>query len=171
MKFKVLTDKESKDLIGTYYTLCDLIDKVHAESIAILEKKYQEYLQNFNPKILWIFTRTQLTFEQFISGIDDLGHISIIEHSGKKYLDVTYFYTPKSIDNVIKLSDKENALISAACDNGLDIFRKHNTYINRLVRYAAQPLELENSDFDNFDKYKRWSCELKEAWDNYNQVP
>ena len=171
MKYKILTDKESKELIGTYFTLRDLIDEVHTLAISVLEKKYQEYLLNFNPKVLWIFTRTQLTFEDFISGINDIGHVTIEEFSGKKYVQMTHFFTPKSINNVLNLNVTEYELIEAACDYGLDVYKNHNKYINRMVRYAAQPLELENCDFDNFDKYKKWSKELKEVLDTYKQMP
>lgn len=171
MKFKVLTEKESSDLIATYYTLRDLIDEIHTEAVAILERKYKEYVLNFNPTVFWFFTRTQLTFDEFISGIDGIGHVGIEEYNGKKYLQDSCFYTPKSINNVLKLSDLEYKLVETACINGLNIYKNHNKYINRLVRYAAKPLELESVDFDNFDKYKLWSKEIKEALDNYKQVP
>ena len=171
MKYKTLTDKESRELLNYYKVLVDLIDETHALSVKLLEQKYNEYVQNFNPKVLYIFTRTMLTFDEFVSGIDDLGHVSIKEFNGKKYLEVYYYYSARNIANVLKLDEKENELISTACNYGLDLYKIHNKYINRLIKYADIPYQFENDDFDKFDKYKYWSTEIKEVLDKYKAVP
>lgn len=171
MKFKTLTDKESKELLNSYIVLVDLIDEIHALSVKLLEQKYQEYVQNFNPKVLYIFTRKLLTFDEFVSGIDNLGHVSVKEFSGKKYLEVYYHYSSRNIIHVLKLDEKESELISTACNYGLDIYKIHNSYINRMLKYADRPYQLENDDFDKFDKYKYWGTKIKKVLDTYKTVP
>lgn len=171
MKYKTLSDKESRELLNHYQVLTEVIDEIHTLSVQLLEQKYQEYVQNFNPKVLYFFTRTMLTFDEFVSGIDDLGHVSVKEFSGKKYLEVYYYYSARNISNVLKLNEKESELISTACNYGLDVYKTHNRYINRMIKYADKPYQFENDDFDKFDKYKYWGTEIKKVLDKYKAVP
>lgn len=171
MRYKTLTDKETSDLIKKYHTLSDLIDEAHSISYSILEKAYNEYVQNFNPKVFFIFTRKLLTFDEFVSGVDDLREVSIKEFSGKKYLAIQYTYSPSNNHAELKITDKERDVIEIACKFGLDVYRANNKYINRMQKYAERPLQLDNDDFDRFDQYERWSTKIKEALDKYKAVP
>lgn len=171
MKYRLLSVEESHELISKYYKLAELIDEVHTECISLLQRKYQEYLLNFNPNFLWIFTRKQLSFEEFVTQYDDLGLLSIEDFSNKKYLVLSYFFPSNNMNNSLKLSTKEKNLIDIACKFSLNLYKDNNKYINRINRYSDKPMQFEDYDFDKFEKFEKWTKKINEVYTDYKKVP
>ncbi len=170
MKYRKLNDIETNEYLNRYYQLKNNIISLHNECLQILERKYQQYLMDFKSTVFFLFKRTPLTFDEFITKMGSFEQLRVVELFGEKYITKALVFSADMTEELV-LSDKEYQLIMCAAKYSVNIFKENNAYINRINRYASKPFELENDDFDRFESYTKYYEEINEVLKQYNTVP